>query len=157
MYIHMNNYLSTVAVDPTSQLFCLNANLRKASRMILSVYMDKMRDSGLQGTQFTLLSTISGFGQVKVGDLAQFMGMDQTTVTRNINLLKKDGYVQAIPGEDKRTRIIQLTEKGMKAVSEIHPKWLEAQTQVWNELGHEKSTQLLGLLQQVIEIAESRE
>ena len=157
MHMHASQDRSQLLIDPTSQLYCLNANLRKASRMILSMYMDEMRDSGLQGTQFTLLSTVSGFGEVKVGDLAQFMGMDQTTVTRNVNLLKKDGYLQVVPGEDKRTRFIQLTEKGMTAVDETHPKWLKAQTKLWNELGDEKAKQLLEISQQIIEIAEHRE
>ncbi|MEM9775817.1 MAG: MarR family winged helix-turn-helix transcriptional regulator [Chloroflexota bacterium] len=154
--MHANQTRAQPHIDPTSQLYCLNANLRKASRMILSLYMDEMHDSGLKGTQFTLLSTVSGFGAVKVGDLAQFMGMDQTTVTRNVNVLKKDGYLQVVPGDDKRTRFIQLTEKGMTAVRETHPKWLEAQTKLWKELGDEKATQLLKLSQQIIDIAERR-
>lgn len=152
MYMHTNE------IDRTSQLYCLNANLRKASRAILSLYMEEMRETGLQGTQFTLLSAVSGFGQVKVGDLAQFMGMDQTTVTRNINLLKKEGYVRVSPGEeDKRTRYIQLTDQGMAAVRDAHPKWLKAQTQLWNRLGDDQARELLALSQRIIEITEQRE
>ncbi len=148
MYMHV--------IDRTSPLYCLNANLRKASRAILSMYMDEMRESGIQGTQFTLLSTISGFGKAKITDLANFMGMDQTTVTRNINVLKKDGYVVAIPGEDKRTRLVELTPKGEQVVQQTYPMWLEAQTKLWDQLGEEKAAAFLQMAQEIVEISENR-
>lgn len=157
MHMHEIEPKSSSLIDPTSQLYCLNANLRKASRAILSMYMDEMRGSDLQGTQFTLLSTISGMGKVKITELAHFMGMDQTTVTRNVNVLKKGDYVAVIPGEDKRTRVVQLTTKGESAVHETYPMWLEAQTKLWDQLGEEKAAAFLGIVQEIVAISESRE
>ena len=157
MHMHANNPKPSLLIDPTSQLYCLNANLRKASRAILSMYMDEMRGSDLQGTQFTLLSTISGFGKVKITELASFMTMDQTTVTRNINVLKKGGYVGVVPGEDKRTRVVQLTAKGESAVHETYPMWLEAQTKLWEQLGEKKAASFLQIAQEIVDISEKRE
>ena len=154
MYMHTNNSESTLIIDPKSQLYCLNANLRKASRVILSLYMDEMHESDLHGTQFTLLSVISGFEKIKIGDLARYMSMDQTTVTRNVNVLKKYGHVEVVPGEDRRTRVVRLTEKGQAAVKNTHPMWLEAQTKIWNQLGEEKATQLLEITNLISKMAE---
>ncbi|MEM7799620.1 MAG: MarR family winged helix-turn-helix transcriptional regulator [Chloroflexota bacterium] len=141
--------------DRNSPLNCLNANLRKASRVILSLYMEELRESGLQGTQFTLLTVLSGMGPAQIGDIAQFMSMDQTTVTRNVNLLKKGGYVDAVRGEeDRRTRIVRLTDQGREAVQAAYPLWQKAQTKIWDKLGEEKALQLLEITQMVASLAE---
>ena len=141
MYMH--------AIDQNSPFFCLNANLRKASRVIYSVYNEALQGTGLKGTQFTLLSTISGHPEPTITKLADFMSMDQTTVTRNINLLKKAGYVEAVPGQDKRVRLIRLTADGRAVMEAAYPKWLEAQTRVWEALGAETAEQLLALSETV--------
>ncbi|MGL5816229.1 MAG: hypothetical protein ACRCYR_01595, partial [Phycicoccus sp.] len=53
-------------IDRADRINCLNAGLRRATRVAVTMYEDAMAESGLQGTQFTLLSTISGFGEVTV-------------------------------------------------------------------------------------------
>ena len=155
MHMHANDLESNLMIDPTSQLFCLNANLRKASRVILSLYMEEMRESGLSGTQFTLLSAISGLQKVRIGDLARYMSMDQTTVTRNVNLLKKGGYVEVVSGEDRRTRLVRLTKKGQGSVENTYPMWLKVQTEIWNQLGEDRATQLLEITNLITEMAGS--
>ncbi|MEM7334482.1 MAG: MarR family winged helix-turn-helix transcriptional regulator [Chloroflexota bacterium] len=139
-------------INPLNQLNCLNANLRKASRVILSLYMDEMRESDVSGTQFTLLSAIAGFKEAKIGELAEFMSMDQTTVTRNVNLLKKGGYVAVFSGSDKRTRVVHLTEKGQRTVESTQPMWMKAQQKIWSELGEEKALQLLEISELIVQM-----
>lgn len=141
MYMH--------EVDKRSPLFCLNSSLRKASRAIFAVYTEALKETGLKGTQFTLLMAISGLPEATITGIGDFLGMDQTTVTRSVNLLKKEGLVEAIPGEDKRVRLIQLTAAGQAAIEVAYPKWLEAQTKVWDALGDETARQLLTLSEQV--------
>ena len=155
MYMHANHLAPGSPIDPTSLLNCLNANLRKASRVLLSLYMDEMRVSGLSGTQFTLLSTIAGFPQATISDLARNLALDQTTVTRNVNLLKKDGYVTVVPGEDRRTRIVSLTTQGLGAFQETKLMWLAAQTKIWNQLGPEMASQLLEITKAISKLAET--
>lgn len=156
MYMHTNNdqQPKRQTLNPKDGRFCLNSNLRKACRAITALYMEAMRESELQGTQFTLLSTIAAFGEVTIGALSEYLVMDQTTVTRSINLLKKADYVEVVVGEDRRVRILRLTEKGERAIETAYPMWLAAQSQVWEQLGDEKAAQLLALTSQIIEIAE---
>ncbi len=133
----------------TDERYCLNANLRKASRVITLFYAQALSDSELQGTQFTLLSTVAGFGEVTVGDLGEFLVMDQTTVTRSVGLLKKAGYVAMTQGKDRRQRIMRLTKKGESALKAAYPMWLEAQNRVWEKLGDEKVSQLLDISEKI--------
>ena len=155
MYMHAKDLDSEPFMDPVSLLNCLNANLRKASRVLLSLYMDEMRTSGLSGTQFTLLSTIAGFSEATINDLARNLAMDQTTVTRNVNLLKRKSYVVVVPGEDRRTRIVSLTAQGLEAIQKAKPMWLAAQTKIWDQLGPEKAKQLLEITKAISELTET--
>ena len=148
--------MSETTIEVKNQLNCLNSNLRKASRVILSLYMNEMRESGLQGTQFTLLSTIAGMQRATVGDLARFMLMDQTTVTRNVKVLQKSGLVDVIPGEDRRTRLVGLTPQGYAAVENTKPMWETAQSNLWEQLGDEKARQLLEITNAICQLAPSK-
>ena len=132
---------------------CINANLRKATRAVTNLYAQEMHETELHRTQFTLLSTISGYKECTVTELAAHMAMDQTTVTRSVDKLRKAGYVEAIAGEDRRTRILRLTDSGREKVETAYPAWQRAQRQVWEALGPEKSQQLLTLLNEVTELA----
>ena len=95
---------------------------------------------------------ISGLPEATITGIGDFLGMDQTTVTRSINLLKKEGLVEALPGADRRVRIIRLTPAGQAAIEVAYPKWLEAQTRVWDELGDETARQLLALSETVTQL-----
>ena len=151
MHTHTNSEGVETAskADLTSARYCLNANLRKACRVLAGLYTDEMRGSGLQGTQFTLLSTVSGFGEVTISELGNFLAMDQTTVTRAVQLLRKAEYLEVASSEDRRRRIVRLTGKGRDVLDAAYPRWLEAQTRVWEELGEAKALQLLRLTEEI--------
>ena len=126
---------------------CLGANLRKAARVATQLYQDQLRDSGLQGTQFTLLAALNGFGTCTLSELAAWVGIDQTTATRSVELLRRDGLVEVRPGAtDRRVRELALTAAGRKALGAALPSWREAQRHAVERFGPEKSRQLLALL-----------
>lgn len=155
MYMHVNEEDESSSIpqlNKESPRYCLNASIRKASRVITSLYSDAMDSSDLQGTQFTLLSTLSGMKETTIGALSDYLVMDQTTVTRSIHLLKKAGYVETVKGEDRRQRIIRLTAEGKKILKSSYPLWLDAQTELWEKLGNEKASLLLELSNKIIEL-----
>jgi len=149
MKIHPNNLM-----DKNNPQYCLNANLRKATRAVSKLYMDEMKETTLQRTQFTLLSTISAMGQCTITELSNFLLMDQTTVTRSVNTLKQSGYVEIGASEDRRTRVVQLTDLGRETVEVTFPIWQSAQSDLWEKLGEKKAKQLLSLLQEVTEMSQ---
>ena len=63
--------------------------------------------------------------------------MERTTLTRNLNVLKKSGWVKSNNGSDGRFTYIDLTVKGNKALSNVFPHWQLAQDQVKKILGVE--------------------
>lgn len=129
--------------------YCACANLRRATRTITQFYDAQLQPSGLRATQFTVLVTISLIKEITITDLAEQLGMDRTTLTRNLKPLEKQGLVVSHAGEDRRTRVVTLTEQGQEAVNKALPMWEKAQKRVVEALGPEKFNQLLANLSEV--------
>jgi DNA-binding MarR family transcriptional regulator len=138
-------------------LSCLCLNLRRSARRLTQKYDDALRPSGLKITQFTLLAALEGFERTTLQPLADFMGMDRTTLTRNLALLERDGLVTVARGEqDRREQWITLSPAGCEAVKKAMPFWRTAQSAAMATLGESEAKRLLDELRQVSENVESR-
>ena len=127
---------------------CVNFNIRKAMRAVSQHYDQIMAPSGLRGTQFTILTVLSRAGYVTVTELADYLVMDRTTLTRNLKPLEKEGFLKILPGlQDRRSRRIELTNIGKKAQKAAMPYWQKAQDEMVSFMGKTKSKQFLKDLQ----------
>ena len=81
----------------------------------------------MRGTQFTLLATLVQTGPIPTTRLADFQGLERTTLTRNLRLLVRDGLVQIDEGEDRRVRKVTITPAGEEAARRAFPFWKKAQ------------------------------
>ena len=109
---------------------CACFNVRKAARALTAFYDQVIAPTGLRATQGTLLVALARAGDIPVTRLAGILGMDRTTLTRNLEPLERDGLVALRPGEDRRVRLAGITEKGRKALAAAMPLWREAQRQI---------------------------
>ena len=75
------------------------------------------------------------------------MGMDRTTVTRNLRPLERRGFIEMDAGLDRRAHIVRLTEQGRQAMKAGLPFWQQAQAAVISRFGQERTTALLIELQ----------
>jgi DNA-binding MarR family transcriptional regulator len=109
---------------------CMGAHVRRAARFLAVYYDDYLRPSGLKGTQFTLLNEIYLHPSIAVGQLAERLGVDRTTLNRNLNLLERKDLVRSRAGEDLRLRSLTLTPKGKQSLKSALPLWKMAQSEV---------------------------
>lgn len=115
---------------------CLCAALRKATRVITKRYEASLKPSGLKVTQYSMLINISRLMGITISELAKVMVMDQSTVTRNIQLLEKKGYVYfKEEGTDLRVKLIHISESGKQVLDQAKPLWKKAQRETENQLG----------------------
>src|SRR3982075_1797284 len=84
--------------------FCLAS--RQAARKITRLYDGYMQGSGIRVTQFTILSQLMLRGEMPIGKLAGILGMERTTLTRNLNPLAQQKWIAVQPGEDTRARMV---------------------------------------------------
>ncbi len=114
---------------------CACSNLRAAARSLTRAYDRALEPSGLRIAQFTVLSALEAGAPNSIGALAKALGMDQTTLTRNVGLLARDGLleIQADPG-DTRARRLTLTAEGTRRLAAALPLWRRAQRRLDGEL-----------------------
>jgi DNA-binding MarR family transcriptional regulator len=128
---------------------CTCANLRRAARAVTRLYNRQLRRDGIEITQFTLLMTLDRTGEITQGKLGKVLALDSTTLTRMLEPLKKRGWIQEKEGDDRRFRIIRLTEAGRGKLRRSMPRWKAAQDRLQSALGEETMDQLGRLLLQV--------
>jgi DNA-binding MarR family transcriptional regulator len=114
----------------TSQCLCLAS--RRAARAITRRFDAALRAHGIKATQFTLLATLALKGSLSIGALAEFIGADRTTLTRNLAVAEAQSLVRIGSGEDARARIASITARGRQTLRRAFPVW----RQVQNELTH---------------------
>ncbi len=134
-------------------LDCACFNLRKTARAITQLYDEALRPSGLRCTQFSLLVAATMLEPVTVTHLAEIVVMDRTTLARNLMPLEKEGLIKVAPGDDQRTRIVTLTLRGKKVLSEAFPLWEKAQARVVRGLGEERWNSLKANLKEAVTLA----
>jgi DNA-binding MarR family transcriptional regulator len=117
----------------TAGCFCLAS--RQAARKITRLYDQYMQESGIRVTQFTILSQLMLRGEMPIGKLAGILGMERTTLTRNLTPLEQQGWISIHAGDDPRARMISITGQGRGVVRRSFPFWSKAQAHIGKLLG----------------------
>ena len=115
------------AIDFADTRQCVCSAARRKSRELTRFYERAMRGSGLRASQFTLLATLIQTGPIPATRLADFLGLDRTTLTRNLRPLHRDGHVTIEDGADRRVHKAAITAKGVAAAERAYPAWRKAQ------------------------------
>jgi DNA-binding MarR family transcriptional regulator len=121
--------------DPLFELPCACQNLRRLSRLVTRIYDQELRTAGLEITQFGLLTALAAVGETNQKRLVASFAMDSTTLTRTLGLLRKQGWVRAKRGRDRRQRLFSLTEAGKQQLTTAQPHWERAERRLRKELG----------------------
>jgi DNA-binding MarR family transcriptional regulator len=136
--------------------FCTCSNVRRASRAVTQMFDSILQPSGLKMTQLTLLVALAKVGQAPLTRLAAGLVMDRTTLTRNLKPLESQGFIRIETGEDKRHRMIALTERGREALERALPLWERAQSHVIGGLGRRRWQELLDDLSALVSVVRAR-
>ena len=88
------------------------------------------RGTGLRATQFTLLASLAQTGPLPISLLASSLGLERTSLTRNLRPLEKRGLVETVTDDDRRIRRIKITKRGEVVALEALGAWKRAQSSV---------------------------
>ena len=113
--------------------------LRRAANAITAYYDKALEELDITTPKFSILINITQLEHPTMSQLSKVIHLEKSTLTRNIALLEKEGYVTAERGKDKREVYVNLTEKGIQIVEECYPKWFVAQDKVIETLGGEEN------------------
>ena len=146
--------INAILEQGMSGMSCTCGELRKAARAITLLYDNAMKSSGLLSTQFVVLDVICNSDATKISDLSEKQGMDRTTLTRNLSVLERQGFIKISPGRDHRTRIVIATQKGRSAVTNALPLWKEVQGKVKQQMGESSWRELMQNLGHFVTVAD---
>ena len=135
IYTHVMTSRESDTTDYMAAAGCFCLASRQAARKITRLYDSHMQPSGVRATQFTILSQLKLRGEMPVGRLAGYLGMERTTLTRNLALLETQKWIATKPGEDPRARMIAITAQGRGVVRRSFPHWAKAQAEAAKLLG----------------------
>jgi DNA-binding MarR family transcriptional regulator len=127
--------IETPNFDRINPAGCINAKLRRLHRTLNSIYMEKFKPYGIQGSMLSILFIIGKNESVNQKTLAERLVLDPSTMSRDIKKLVNKGWVSISKGDDPRNSLLSITNDGFKLLEEVSP--------IWEELHHKVET-LLG-------------
>lgn len=130
---------ATVVAGPIG---CTNLKLRQLARRVSQHYDRIVGAAGLKTSQYSLLSHIVKLGPIRPGELAGHMEMDASTLTRNLQPLVAQGWVEVGPGEDGRSRLVTATDAGRDKRTVAQREWKRAQLSLNDRLGIDRVARL---------------
>jgi DNA-binding MarR family transcriptional regulator len=103
---------------------CLCLHVQRAARALARRFDEVLRPFDLTNGQFSLLMSLNRPKPAGMGSVASLLAMDRTTLTAALKPLKRRGLVKITADpEDRRSRLLILTPKGMRVLSSATPVW----------------------------------
>jgi DNA-binding MarR family transcriptional regulator len=102
-----------------------------------------MRRHGIRPTQGTILASLNAKNTWSMAELSDWLGMERTTLLRNLRPLQRDGFVK-IAGGGRGNRVeLTITAKGRKQIEKLTPAWKSAQRAAVKTLGEKRWSAIL--------------
>ena len=131
----------------TSAENCVCFNLRRVTRVVTQFYDAEMRRYGIRPTQGSILAVLQAKESWNMAELSDWLGMDRTTLVRNLRPLQRDGLVRAVGGGRGNRVELTITTKGRKQIEKLTPAWKSAQGAVVKTLGEKRWSAILSDLE----------
>ncbi|WDY59247.1 MarR family winged helix-turn-helix transcriptional regulator [Pseudomonas sp. PSKL.D1] len=128
---------------------CICTHLRRAARGVSRHYDEALVGFGINVAQFSLLRHLQRLDRPSITTLAEAMGLERSTLGRNLRVLEAEGLVALADGDDQRNRVVLLTEAGTALLAVAHPAWEQAQRSLVERLGEGPRDELVRLLEQL--------
>jgi DNA-binding MarR family transcriptional regulator len=131
---------------------CTCSRVRKAARRVSQIFDQALEPYGLTISQYGILVALRQNDGVSIGQLAERMVMDPTSLTRSLKPLERQGFISlATDPNDRRARRLSLTPDGLAAMRAARPGWIMAQTAVETALGLDETLALNASLDRALE------
>jgi DNA-binding MarR family transcriptional regulator len=114
---------------------CVAVRLRMLNRVITNIYDNALRPLDLKVSQMNILVAAAKMGTSRPAEVCEYLHLDVSTLSRNVERMKARGWLEVVAAEDGRAQPFQLTRQGWKLLEKAVPAWSEAQQQVTRVLG----------------------
>lgn len=112
---------------------CLGRAARRTANVVTRAYNKALLPLGIEVTQFTILCTVALEKAQSASELADMVGVERSTLARNLDRLVESGLVSAEKGDGRRM-LHRITERGADTIAEALPLWRKAQDAILEKL-----------------------
>jgi DNA-binding MarR family transcriptional regulator len=116
---------------------CIAVRLRLLNRVVTNFYDDALRPLGLKVSQLNILVVAARLGVARPAQVCDILQLDTSTLSRNVERMRANGWLEVVPDEDARTQPFRLTLQGRQLIEKAIPAWEDAQRQARELLGVE--------------------
>src|SRR5215213_8874082 len=106
---------------------CVAVRLRMLNRVITSIYDDALRPLGLKVSQMNILVAAAKLGTARPVEVCEYLHLDVSTLSRNVERMRARGWLEIVPDEDGRSHPFRLTPEGRTLLEQAAPAWSTAQ------------------------------
>ena len=115
---------------------CLAVRMRTLNRALTALYDEALRPLGLRVGQLNLLVAVARVGTAKPGDLCRVLRMDKSTLSRDVEVMRRNGWIEVDDSGDGRARPLRLSDPGHALLEAVVPAWRQAQEKAGALLGY---------------------
>jgi DNA-binding MarR family transcriptional regulator len=134
-------------LDMSAAENCVCFNLRWVTRAVTQFYDAEMRRHGIRPTQGSILASLMTRESWNMAELSDWLGMERTTLVRNLRPLQRDGFVKTSGGGRGRLVELAITAKGRKQMEKLAPAWRSAQRAAVKTLGEKRWSAMISDLE----------
>ena len=144
--VHMH-IMRSKTLDMSAPENCVCFNLRWVTRAVTQFYDKEMRRQGIRPTQGSILASLNSKDSWNMAELSDWLGMERTTLVRNLRPLQRDGLVKVVGGGRGNRVELTITTRGRKQIEKLAPAWKSAQRAAVKTLGEKRWSDILADLE----------
>jgi DNA-binding MarR family transcriptional regulator len=124
------------AVDDVARN-CIAVRLRALNRVVTALYADALRPLRMKASQLNVLVVAAKLGLARPAEVCRILQLDTSTLSRNVERMRAQGWLEVAPGDDARMQPFRLTAKGNRLLDRAIPAWEKAQRKATEMLGED--------------------
>jgi DNA-binding MarR family transcriptional regulator len=114
---------------------CVGGGVRKLNRMVSAIYDEALASAGLKASQFSVLVAVANREKARPAELTTLLQIEESTLSRNVERMCARGWLRLERNVDRRSHLIEVTQKGQVLIRKCLPAWQQAEEEVRQRLG----------------------
>src|SRR5580658_753345 len=158
----MHAYTMSMTLDAKSldtksvEGVCVGGCVRQLNRMVRAIYDGSRSTAGLKTSQFSVLVSVANRKQARPAELTKHLQLDESTLSRNVERMCARGWLRLVQDADRRSHLIEVTDKGQALIRKSLPACQKAQAEVSRRLGADTVAELRSALRKLSARSQSR-
>jgi DNA-binding MarR family transcriptional regulator len=133
----MKKSIDSLSLIKSMSKQCIAVRIRLLSRMVTNIYDSALSPFGVKLNQISILVFVHLAGEVGYDSLCRQLKMEKSTASRNIERMKKKGWLDIVSVKEERRKFLKITPAGEFLLGKVHGVWEDAQKKAQHLLGKE--------------------